>query len=312
MSGPTRFSFEVTKADSGRRLDQVLADRVPDLSRRKARVLLDIGGVFVNGLRVKVAGKKVFTAQRIEAVLGGALERATATTGRAARAKDDATLPEYRVVLEDPDIVVVDKPPGLLTAPTPESDRGNLAKLLAERYGSIFVVHRIDLETSGLLVFARTDEANIALSARFRDHDLTREYLAVVEGAFRDSIHVVEHPINGKRAVTHFKIEERFGVAATAVRATLQTGRTHQIRIHCRVRGFPVLGDRLHGKPPAIPIPPPPRMALHATKLAIVHPRTGEQLSFECPWPKDLSDWMAELRTAVAAMPPSPEPEPSP
>ena len=120
-AGPKKFKFEAGKEDGGKRLDQVLAAHVPGLSRRKARVLLDIGGVFVEGARVKVAGKTVYPGQLIEAVLGGALDRATGATGKAAREKDEAGLPDYRLVHEDEHIVVVEKPAGLLTAPTPES-----------------------------------------------------------------------------------------------------------------------------------------------------------------------------------------------
>src|SRR5512141_1084620 len=137
--------FTVTPADRGQRLDQLLAARVPGLSRRKARVLLDLGGVFVDGARTKVAGKALRPGQVVVANVGGAL-------GREARARDDRALPPFEVVFEDADLVVVDKPSGLLTAPTPESDRANLARLLEEKLGApIFVVHRIDLETSGLL-----------------------------------------------------------------------------------------------------------------------------------------------------------------
>ena len=144
-------------------------------------VLLDIGGVFVDGRRVKMAGRPMRKGEEVVAVMGGALARATQKTGRAARGADERTLPAFAVVFEDDDIVVVDKPSGLLTAPTPESDRNNLADLLSRRPGAgpVFVVHRIDLETSGLVVFAKTADANRELSHRFRDHDLERAYLAV-------------------------------------------------------------------------------------------------------------------------------------
>ncbi|HVO29357.1 MAG TPA: RluA family pseudouridine synthase [bacterium] len=315
MAAAQKIRFEAGPKDAGRRLDQVLADNVPGLSRRKARVLLDIGGVFVDGARVKVAGKTIRKGQKIEAVLGGAFDRATPKTGKAARAKDEEVLPAFDVVYEDADVVVVDKPAGLLTAPTPESDRGNLAKLLAARFGQIFVVHRIDLETSGLLVFARTEEANRVLSLRFSTHDIEREYLAVVRGRWPDSgpplvgpsasrqapttrseaslVDTVDHPVSGKRAVTHFTVERRFGELATELRARLETGRTHQIRIHARVKGYPVAGDSQHGvEDPALT---PPRMALHATRLGFAHPVTGEMLRFERPWPKDIADWIAGL-----------------
>src|SRR5262245_50572155 len=115
-SSARRVRFIATAHDEGLRLDQILAARIAGLSRRQARVLLDIGGVFVEGARVKVASRRVRTGQRIDAHLGGALERATKDVGRAARAQDDLELPPVRIVYEDPDVVVVEKPSGLLTA----------------------------------------------------------------------------------------------------------------------------------------------------------------------------------------------------
>jgi 23S rRNA pseudouridine1911/1915/1917 synthase len=294
-SDADRVSFVVADADAGLRLDQALAARVPGLSRRKARLLLDIGGVFVDGRRVKVAGRPVHAGETIVAHLGGALERATPKLGREARAADEADLPPYSIVFEDEDVVVVDKPSGLLTAPTPESDRGNLAGLLARREGGgpVFVVHRIDLETSGLLVFAKTDDANRALSERFRTHDLDRAYLAVVAGAFPDDVRTIDKEVAGKRAVTHVAVEERLGGRATLLRCRLETGRTHQIRLHVLSAGHPVIGDPRYGAPFS---PRAPRMALHATRLGFQHPRTGAPLAFESPWPADLAPWLDGLR----------------
>ncbi|HXU04283.1 MAG TPA: RluA family pseudouridine synthase [Polyangia bacterium] len=293
MTGPNRVAFKVGDADVGRRLDQVLAARVADLSRRQARVLLDIGGVFVDGRRVKVASRPMHAGEEVVAVMGGALARATKKTGRAARSADERQLPAFTVVFEDDDIVVVEKPAGLLTAPTPESDRNNLADLLKRRPGAVpvFVVHRIDLETSGLVVFAKTADANRELSHRFREHDLERAYLAVVAGAFRADIKVIDRPVAGRRAVTHVEIRERLGDRATVVACRLETGRTHQIRLHMAEVGTPVIGDARYGRPFS---PAPPRMALHATRLGFVHPRTGAPLAFESPWPADLQKWLTE------------------
>ncbi|HVU52548.1 MAG TPA: RluA family pseudouridine synthase [Polyangia bacterium] len=293
-----RVSFTAGQAEAGLRLDQALAARVPGLSRRRARLLLDIGGVFVDGRRVKVAGRLVRAGEQIVAHPGGALERATPKTGRAARTQDEARLPPHTIVFEAEEVVGVDKPAGRLTAPTPESDRNNLASLLARRPGGgpVHVVHRIDLETSGLLVFAKTEDANRALSERFRTHDLEREYLAVVAGAFPDGTRVIDRPVGGKRAVTHVAIEERLGARATLLRCRLETGRTHQIRLHAHAEGHPVLGDPRYGGPPMSPRPP--RMALHATLLAFAQPRTGAPLSFTSPWPADLAAWLEALRRA--------------
>ena len=299
MPAPNRVAFTVADGDVGRRLDQVLAARVEGLSRRQARVLLDIGGVFVGGHRVKVASRPMHKGEEVVAVMGGALARATKKTGREARSADERQLPAFTVVFEDDDVVVVDKPSGLLTAPTPESDRNNLADLLSRRPGGadVFVVHRIDLETSGLVVFAKTAEANIELSRRFRDHDLERAYLALVAGSFPSDVKVIDRPVGGRRAVTHVEVRERFGDRATLLACRLETGRTHQIRLHMVELGTPVIGDPRYGQRFK---PPPPRMALHATRLALAHPRTGAPLSFDSPWPPDLDAWTATaLRNMV-------------
>jgi 23S rRNA pseudouridine1911/1915/1917 synthase len=201
----------------------------------------------------------------------------------------------YQVVHRDDDLVIVDKPAGLLTAPTPESDRSNLQSALARELGrQIYLVHRLDLETSGLLVFALTDEANRALAARFREHDVDRVYLAALAGVLAEDERTVDLPLAGKRAVTHVSVVERFA-AATLVRCRLETGRTHQIRLHAQHLGHPVLHDARYGAPTSID---PPRMALHATVLGIVHPRTGETLRFESPWPADLAPWLESLRVS--------------
>jgi 23S rRNA pseudouridine1911/1915/1917 synthase len=289
------FRFVVAPADEGRRLDQVLAAHVPELSRRKARVVLDIGGVFVDGARTKVAGRAVHAGQVIVANLGGALERATKGLGRAARAHDEARLPPFRVVYQDADLVIADKPGGLLTAPTPESDRGNLARALAEALGRpIFVVHRLDLETSGLLVFALTEDANRVLAGRFREHAIERVDLAALRGVVVDGARTIELPIAGRRAVTHVSVVERF-TAASLVRCRLETGRTHQIRLHVQHLGHPVLGDRRYGEGTLFD---PPRMALHAAVLGFRHPRSSDALRFESPWPDDLAPWLDAMRAA--------------
>src|SRR5690349_4727785 len=213
-----RERHEVAPDEEGLRLDQWLARRVSGLSRRKARVLVDLGGVFVDRARVKVASRPVRAGQVIEAVLGNVLERGGA---------DADALPPYRIVHEDDAVIVVDKPAGLVTAPTPESDRGNLLDLLIRRgTGPVWLVHRIDLATSGLLVFARTPEANRVLAERFVHHDVEREYVAVVAGRLADDTLTIEQPIQGKRAVTHVAVRERLA-DATVIVARLETGRTH-------------------------------------------------------------------------------------
>ena len=286
-----KHRFVVGAEDAGLRLDQALALRVTGLSRRKARALIDLGGVFVDRARVKVAGRAVREGQEIVAVIGAAFERATKEVGREARAKDEADLPAFRVVHADEDLVVVDKPAGLLTAPTPESDRNNLAQMLGVELGAkVLVVHRLDLGTSGLLVFARNEETNRALAEVFRAHDVERVYLAALAGRVAWDEKVVTEPIAGKRAETRFSVIERIGDGVTFVKCELRTGRTHQIRIHAKPLGHPVLGDVQYGDASANA--GVPRMALHATVLGFKHPRTGEMLRFESAWPEELATWM--------------------
>jgi 23S rRNA pseudouridine1911/1915/1917 synthase len=293
-----RAAFVAGPSDHGRRLDQVLADRIEGMSRRKARVLLDLGGVFVDGARVKVASRTVRKGQRIVANVGSALDRATKAVGEEARRADEAKLPPHRLVHIDEHVVIVFKPAGLLTAPTPEGDRNNLAALLSARddIGPVRVVHRLDLPTSGLLVFARTELASRFLSERFQVHDVERSYLAIVAGRPATDEATLTSPIAGKRAVTHVSLLEAFGATAALLRCRLETGRTHQIRIHAAGAGHPILGDRKYGAPPT---PTPPRLALHATTLGFTHPATGETLRFEEPLPDDLSSFVVSLRAAT-------------
>ncbi|MBK8257088.1 MAG: RluA family pseudouridine synthase [Polyangiaceae bacterium] len=294
----TRHRFLVKNEDAGLRLDQVLAARVPEFSRRKARALIDLGGVFVDGARVKVAGRVLKVGQEVVANVGSAFERATKETGKAARTKDEAHLPEFRIVYTDTDVCVVDKPAGLLTAPTPESDRGNLARMLAEHLGgAVFVVHRLDLGTSGLLVFARNQETNRALAEVFRAHNVERVYWAVLLGSPAWEEKTVTADVGGKSAETTFKVLEMVGTKATLAMCTLKTGRTHQIRLHAAAVGFPVMGDKEHGTASALD---PPRMALHATVLGFVHPRTRQALRFESAWPDELGRWAEGLRSDKA------------
>jgi 23S rRNA pseudouridine1911/1915/1917 synthase len=290
--------FTADEGDDGLRLDQVLARRIAGMSRRKARVLVDIGGVFVDKARVKVASRPVRRGQIIEAHLGGALERATGEVGAAARDRDAAELPPYAVVFEDDHVVVVDKPAGLVTAPTPESDRGNLLDLLARRRGvaRMYLVHRIDLPTSGLLVFAKSELANKELGKRFAVHDIEREYRAVVAGVPAFAETTIDAPIRGKRAVTHVAVAERFADAALVV-ARLETGRTHQIRVHLTFAGHPLVGDTVYGRRRgAGRLAGFPRQALHAATLGFRHPATGEEMRFESPLPADMAELVAGLR----------------
>lgn len=295
-----RIRFEVEAADAGLRLDQLLARRIADLSRRKARLVIDIGGVFVDRARVKVASRTLRAGQQVEVVLGGALERASTVLGEAGRAADAERAPPYRLVFEDEAILIVEKPAGLVTAPTPESDRGDLFDQLRRRgKGPVFLVHRLDLPTSGLLVFARSEEANRVLGAAFSRHDVDREYVAVAAGVLAEPV-TIDRPIQGRRAVTHVTPVEVLA-DATLLTVRLETGRGHQIRIHLAGLGHPLLGDNTHGGERARRYPlPPPRLALHARLLGFAHPLSGERVRFEAPLPEELAGWLEKLRGAPA------------
>ncbi|MCW5804044.1 MAG: RluA family pseudouridine synthase [Deltaproteobacteria bacterium] len=282
----TRTRFEVPAEDDGLRLDQVVPRHVAGLSRRKARAVIDVGGVFVDRARVKVAGRPVKAGQVIEVNWGGAVER----TGEAP--------PPPRIVHADEHILVVDKPAGLVTAPTPESDRGDLLDQLVISYGEVYLVHRLDLPTSGLLVFARTRDANKRLGDAFKVHDVDREYRAVAVG--RVAAQTIDRPIDARRAVTHVAPLETLPTA-TVLAVHLETGRTHQIRIHLAGLGTPIAGDHQHGGERARTfIPRPPRLALHAAVLGFTHPATGARVRFESDFPPELAAWLDRVRATGA------------
>jgi 23S rRNA pseudouridine1911/1915/1917 synthase len=200
-----------------------------------------------------------------------------------------------RIVFEDDSLVVVDKPSGLLTTPTIDAVRPSVLGRLAARTPGVrfHAVHRLDRLASGLLVVTKTPDATRSLARQVAARTVAREYEAVVVGHVAIARWTATHPIGDRPAVTHFATDEHLGRLATRLRCRLGTGRTHQIRIHARLAGHPVLGDCVHG--PSTPNDPP-RLALHAVTLAFVHPGTRARLTFESPWPEDLTPWLAHLR----------------
>jgi 23S rRNA pseudouridine1911/1915/1917 synthase len=293
--------FEVPEQADQLRLDQCLAQCVPGLSRRMARVIIDLGGVFVDRKRVKVASRKVFRGQVIAVHQGGAFERATKATGQRARARDEQALPAFHVLFEDEHVVAVDKPAGLLSAPTPESDRNNLLNLLAATRPHVFVVHRLDLQASGVMIFAKSELVNQKLADLFREHTLTRRYDVLAAGVPRASSFRVEVPVQGKPAATDFLCLETFD-RSSHLEATLHTGRTHQIRLHLLHLGLPVLADPRYAPRADWH---PPRLALHAKLLSLVHPVTAETLTLDAPLPSELAEWLAaeKARASVGGAP---------
>ena len=280
-----KVTWKVAHEDGGLRLDQIVPKHVPGMSRRRARAVIDLGGVFVDSSRVKIASKPVRPGQTIEVNVGGAIAHV-----------DDVQLVP-RIVHTDDAVIVVDKPAGLVTAPTPESDRGDVLDQLSKQFGEVFLVHRIDLPTSGLLVFARTRAANKILGEAFKAHDVDREYRAIAVGTVEAQ--TIDKPIEGKRAVTHISVLEPLA-GATLIAARLETGKTHQIRIHLAGLGHPLAGDPQHGGELSRTfVPRAPRLALHAAVLGFTHPVSGERVRYEAALPDDLAPWVERLRAPV-------------
>ena len=295
MGGGTPVTrLEARPEDAGLRLDAFLAARGAARSRSAAQRLIDAGAVSVDGER-RAKNHRVAAGQQI------------AVAGESAGGAE-AQAPEFEVVYEDADLMVVDKPPGLVTHPAPGHRGPTLAGALSgraaggadpERAG---IVHRLDRDTSGLLVVTKTEEAHRALSKALKARQVTREYLALVAGRVDTESGTIDAPIGRDRArrtvvstrsdrprhaVTHFQTVERLA-ATTLLRVRLETGRTHQIRAHLAAIGHPVCGDAQYGGGACGRELGLERQFLHAERLMFRHPRTGEPLVCESKPPVDL------------------------
>jgi 23S rRNA pseudouridine1911/1915/1917 synthase len=276
------------------------------------RRLIDQGHVQVNGQVVK-AGARLRLGDRVDVHI---------PPPSPARAEPQAM--DLDVLFEDAHLIVIDKPAGLVVHPAPGHPDRTLVNALLARCPDLAgvggelrpgIVHRLDKGTSGVMVATKDDSTHAQLAARFKDKSLLREYLAVVapppqqQGTF--STLYGRHPVHrkrfssrvtrGKRAVTHYRVEERFGDVAALVRCRLETGRTHQIRVHFADAGHPILGDAVYGRRPASPTLAElaerlGRQALHAAVLEFEHPQTGELLRFSTEPPPDLRSIIEELR----------------
>lgn len=231
------------------RLDQAIAARFPEISRRKARELIAQKRVLVNERRVGVASREVADADRIAIV--------------------DADAPELPIITSTDDWVAIDKPAGMPTQPPRDRKVRSAEELLRVRFGEIYLVHRIDTPTSGIVLFARTRRAAAGFSALFATGAIRKTYVAIVQGLIPADT-TIEEPIDGREAKTMVRpLREVDG--RTLVEAEILTGRTHQIRIHLASIGHPVAGDRRYAGPPA------PRLMLHAWKLE--HPSVGSLIA---------------------------------
>ncbi len=246
----------------------------------------------------------------------GVRRGATISVSMTAPRDGGVKLPEDAIVYLDPQLVVVDKPSGMAAVPDEARHQGTLLTILTERLHRrgrrvpLGVVSRLDIETSGLIVFTRTPEAYEHLKAQFAERRVEKTYLAIVAGEAKDTTYtsrLVEYADGkrkstqnrniGKWSRTHVEVVERLA-GATLVRCTLETGRTHQIRIHLSEAGHPLLGDARYARR-RVPTPPAPRVMLHADMLAFEHP-SGERLSFERHLPPD----MVEVLRSLALEPP--------
>lgn len=314
QSGALRVQRElrVEGRQAGRRLDQTLAELLPEFSRSRVQRWIEAGGVLVNGARWRpkdrVWGGE---AVRLDAVLEPDLS--------------DAPQPiPIRVVFEDDALLVIHKPPGLVVHPAAGNRDGTLLNALLHRVPGLQavpragIVHRLDKDTSGLLVVAKTLEAHHALVAQLRERRVRREYRALVVGEPAAS-GVVDAPLGrhprhrtrmavvsgGRPALTRYRVLERLpGHSLLAVE--LETGRTHQIRVHLAHIRHPLVGDPVYGvrpRPPKDASPELasalrgfPRQALHAMRLGLLHPRTGEPLEWVLPMEPDLDTLLRKLR----------------
>lgn len=296
-----QFSFVVSDQESGR-LDKVVTNHYPDLTRSKIQNLIKQEQILVNQApttnRYKVSENDV-----IDVTLPDPVEV--------------SVKPEKMnldIVFEDDAVIVVNKPQGMVVHPAPGHENGTLVNGLLDHAPLTTVngelrpgiVHRIDKDTSGLLMVAKNDQAMLSLSAQLKAKTNQRKYLAIVHGNFKEEAGTINAPIgrskkdrkkmaiveDGRPAVTHFKVLERF-TDYTLIECELETGRTHQIRVHLKYIGHPVAGDPLYG----------PRNTLkgngqflHAKLLGFKHPRTGEELVFEVDPPQIFRDTLSKLR----------------
>jgi len=287
--------FEVEPPNSGARLDHFLASNVPGLSRSRLQDLIKQGHVKLNGVKAK-PGARLRAGDSI-------VLREPPPVAAIAEAEDIA----LRVLFEDEELIVIDKPPGLVVHPAAGHQAGTLVNALLHHCPTLSgiggeqrpgIVHRLDKETSGCLVAAKSDSAHQALARQFAGREVTKIYLALAAGRFARRTGIIEAPVGrhpaqrkkmaivvrGRPARTDYRVLAEIEGGAL-VECILHTGRTHQIRVHLKHLGHPVLGDAVYGRRGVYP-----RQMLHAWRLGFAHPRTGERLTFESPLPDDFRE----------------------
>ena len=306
--------YTVTESDKGKRLDAIAAE-LGEITRSAAARLIDEGQITVGG-RVQPKKYTVKAGDEIEITLP--------------EVREAEALPEnipLDVVYEDEYIIVINKPKGMVVHPAPGNYTGTLVNALLYHcrdslsgVGGVMrpgIVHRIDKDTSGLLVVAKCDEAHNALSEEMKHHGIVREYRALVTGGFKEDTGTVNYPIGrhpvdrkkmavltsgdhtAREAITHYEVLERFG-GVSYLALQLETGRTHQIRVHMSYTGHALLGDEVYAKNKTQFEKRHPSLfrgqALHAKKLTLTHPKSGERMTFECDLPVEFEKALDLLR----------------
>lgn len=301
-------TLQVNPEDTGTRLDGWLAGQLPDVTRSAAARLCEEG-------RVTAAGKPLAKNYRLGG--GEAVSVTLPDPEPVDVAPQDIPLD---VVYEDSDVIVVNKPKGLVVHPAPGHPDGTLVNALLHHCGDSLsgiggekrpgIVHRIDRDTSGLIIAAKNDAAHLALAAQLADHTLARTYECLSVGSFRQDSGTVDAPIGrsrsdrkkmavvagGRPAITHWEVLARYP-GVTHLRCRLETGRTHQIRVHLAYIGHPILGDTVYGN--RKPVPGLTGQCLHATGLRFLHPRTGRPVELTCPRPEEFERMLVKLQKRI-------------
>jgi 23S rRNA pseudouridine1911/1915/1917 synthase len=293
--------FAVPAGKRGEPLDRVLREQHPGASWGEVRRLIETGKVSIDGAVQRDTVHRVSAGAQIELRMA------------AARQREGPRLPSGAMVHVDGHVVVVQKPAGISTVPYDENETGTLDELVRRELGRreppLGIVHRIDKETSGLVLFARSMAAKLDLKNQFRVHSVRRRYRAIAHGQLRDRTIFsrliqdrgdgrrgsTNNPKLGREATTQVFFREALA-GASFVECRLETGRTHQIRIHLSEAGHPLVGERVYDRNNPHPVIAAPRLMLHALQLGFRHPVTHAELDFEQPLPADILEVLARLR----------------
>lgn len=296
--------FEINEESKGIRIDKFITDIMEGKSRSYIQGMVEEGYVLVNNKKVK-SNYKLKLNDVIKTTIKEPVELEVK--------KENIPID---ILYEDSDVIVVNKPKGMVVHPAPGNYEGTLVNALLYHCKDLSsingvirpgIVHRIDKDTTGVLVVAKNDEAHVKLSEQLKDHSMKREYYALVEGRLKKDSGTIDKPLarskrdrlkiaiteDGKRAVTHYSVIERFK-NSTLVKCVLETGRTHQIRVHMSSIGYPLVGDPLYGfKKQKFK---DDGQMLHAKVLGFIHPRTGEYMEFSSELPENYKKLLENLR----------------